>query len=147
MRTLKSILALAAIAMIAVQVETEHKAATEPRSQLPLSFESGPARILARACGNCHSDHTEWPWYSHVPPVSGWIAEHVREGREMLDFSEWESYSAWEKRDKLQSMCGLITTGRMPPWPYAAVHPEAKLTEKDKQAVCAWVKEQTIATR
>jgi len=48
--------------------------------------------VLVRACGNCHSNHTEWPWYSHVAPVSWWIAQHVREGREKLDFSGWEKY-------------------------------------------------------
>jgi hypothetical protein len=55
---------------------------------------------LVRACGNCHSNHTDWPWYSHVAPVSWWITQHVREGREKLDFSDWERYSAWQKRDK-----------------------------------------------
>jgi hypothetical protein len=68
----------------------------------------------------------------------------VREGREKLDF---EKYSVWQKRDKLDSMCGLISTGRMPPWLYTTMHPEAKLTEEDKKAVCAWVKEQTVAAR
>jgi Haem-binding domain len=71
----------------------------------------------------------------------------VREGREKLDFSEWERYSTMQKRDKLESMCGLISTGRMPPRMYTAMHPEAKLTDENKKAVCAWVKEQTIAAR
>jgi hypothetical protein len=148
MRTLKSILALAAVAVIVGQVGNEQRAALEPRNQgLPLLSNSEPARVLMRACGNCHSNHTDWPWYGHVEPVSWWITRHVREGRERLNFSEWETYSAWQRRDKLESICGLISTGRMPPWPYTSMHPEAKLSEKDKKAVCAWVKEETITAR
>ena len=148
MRTLKSIAALLAVAVIVVQVGTEHRAAVEPRNRgLRLSSNSEPLQVLLRACGNCHSNHTDWPWYSHVAPVSWWIARHVREGREKLDFSEWETYSTMQKRDKLESMCGLISTGRMPPRMYTAMHPEAKLTDENKKAVCAWVKEQTIAAR
>jgi hypothetical protein len=148
MKTLKSILALVSVALIVGQAGTEQRSGIEPRNRgLQLSSNSQPARILVRACGNCHSNHTDWPWYSHVAPVSWWIARHVSEGREKLNFSEWETYSTWQKRDKLDSMCGLISTGRMPPRLYSAMHPEARLTEKDKNAVCAWVKEHTIAAR
>jgi Haem-binding domain len=148
MRALKSIPALVAVAVIVGQVGTEQRAAVEPRNRgLRRSSNSEPVQVLVRACGNCHSNHTDWPWYSHVAPVSWWIARHVREGREKLDFSEWETYSTMQKRDKLESMCGLISTGRMPPRMYTAMHPEAKLTDENKKAVCAWVKEQTIAAR
>src|ERR1700692_3224166 len=116
MRTLKSIAALLAVAVIAGQVGTEQRAAIEPRNRgLRLSPNSEPAQVLVRACGNCHSNHTDWPWYSHVAPVSGWIARDVREGRESLNLSEWETYSAPQRRDKLESMCGLISIGKMPP--------------------------------
>ncbi|MGA7402702.1 MAG: heme-binding domain-containing protein, partial [Candidatus Sulfotelmatobacter sp.] len=138
-KTLKSMFALAAVAIIVGQLETVHRAASKPRNQeLPFVFDSEPARILVRACGNCHSNHTEWPWYSQVAPVSWWIAWDVRKGREELDLSRWESYSPWQRRDKLESLCGLISTGRMPPWQYTAMHPEAHLTAEDKKAVCAW---------
>jgi hypothetical protein len=147
-RTLKSIAALIAVAAIVVQVRTQQRAAIEPRNRgLRLSPNSEPPQVLVRACGNCHSNQTDWPWYSHVPPVSWWIARHVREGTEKLDFSEWETYSTMQKRDKLESVCGLISTGRMPPPIYTAIHPEAKLTEENKKAVCAWAREQAIAAR
>ena len=138
MRTLKSIVALVSVAVIVGSAGTDQRAGSKPRNQeRPLLSNPEITQVLLRACGNCHSNHTEWPWYSHVPPVSWWIAQHVREGREKLDFSEWETYSAWQKRDKLDSMCGLISTGRMPPRLYTAMHPEARLSEKDKKAMCA----------
>jgi hypothetical protein len=148
MKTLKSIVALVSVTVIVGQVGTEQRTGIEPNNRgLRLTSNSHPAQVLVRACGNYHSNHTDWPWYSHVPPVSWWIAGHVREGREKLDFPEWTIYSKLQKREKLESMCGLISTGRMPPRLYAAMHPESKLTEDSKKAVCAWVKEQTIAAK
>lgn len=147
-RTLKSLFALAAVAVIVGQMEPQQRAGIERRNQkLPLIFNSEPAHVLVRACGNCHSNHTDWPWYSHVAPVSWWIARDVREGRESLNLSEWETYSAPQQRDKLESICGLISTGRMPPRQYRSMHPEANLTETEKKDVCAWVNEETSGAK
>jgi hypothetical protein len=145
-RTLKLIFVLAAVAIIVGQVETVQRAASQPRKQgLPPLFNSEPAQVLARACGNCHSNHTDWPWYSHVEPLSSWIAWDVRKGRKRLDWSEWETYSPQQRRDKLESICGLLSTGRMPPRLYSSMHPEARLSETEKKAVCSWVKEKIDA--
>jgi len=93
---------------------------------------------LARACGNCHSNQTSLPWYGHVAPISWWIKSHVREGREELNFSQWTKYSALERHNELESICGVISNGRMPPAAYTALHPEASLGARDKKAVCVW---------
>jgi hypothetical protein len=93
---------------------------------------------LARACGDCHSNQTNLPWYGHVAPISWWIKSHVSEGREELNFSEWTRYSARQRRDELESICGVISSGRMPPGSYTALHPEASLGAQDKKAVCVW---------
>lgn len=143
MKTLKSLIVLAAVAIAVGQVRPEEQAVGEQNRRLPLLFNSQPGQVLVRACGNCHSNHTDWPWYSRVVPVSWWIGQHVREGRAKLDFSEWEKYSMWQRRDNLESMCGVISTGRMPPRSYAALHPEAKLSETEKKTVCSWVKQET----
>lgn len=95
-------------------------------------------KTLAQACGNCHSNQTDWPWYSQVAPVSWWIQGHVRKGREELNFSEWRNYSARQRRAKLDSICGVVSTSRMPPWSYTILHSEARLTAEDKNAVCVW---------
>lgn len=143
MKTLKVLLVLLAVTVIVREAGGEHHAAVEiTKAGEPLSSYPGPTRVLARACGNCHSNHTEWPWYSQVAPISWWIARDVREGRKKLDFSRWQKYSAKQKREKSESVCGLITTGRMPPRLYSAMHPEATLTAADKNSVCAWAKEQ-----
>ena len=145
MRTLTLIAALAAATLIIGQLGSARRVATEPKTRVPVPLNVEPPQVLVRACGDCHSNHTDWPWYSHVPPVAGWIAQHVRAGRESLDFSEWDTYSQGQRQDKLQSICGVISTGRMPPWQYTTMHPQARLTEKDKNAVCAWVQEEATA--
>lgn len=93
---------------------------------------------LARACGDCHSNHTRLPWYGHVAPISWWIKRHVREGREELNFSEWTKYSALERHNELESICGVISNGRMPPASYRVLHPESRLESQDKKVICAW---------
>ena len=100
--------------------------------------ESEAGKVLAQACGNCHSNQTEWSWYSHVAPLSWWIQSHVRKGKEEFNFSKWTSYSPRQRRAKLDSICGLVSTGRMPPWSYTMLHPEARLTAKGKKSVCVW---------
>jgi hypothetical protein len=93
-------------------------------------------KMLARACSDCHSNRTTWPWYSHVPPVSWWIRGHVREGREQLNFSEWASDSEQRRHDALESICGAISMGGMPPASYLLMHRDARLTPQDKQILC-----------
>jgi hypothetical protein len=93
---------------------------------------------VAQACGNCHSNQTNLPWYGHVVPVSWWINSHVREGREALNFSEWITYSVSRRRNELESLCGIISNGRMPPASYKLLHPEARLGAQDKHVICIW---------
>jgi hypothetical protein len=93
---------------------------------------------LVRACGNCHSNQTILPWYGHVGPVSWWIHTHIREGREELNFSEWTTYSAQRRRNELESICGVVSNGRMPPASYRVLHPESRLEAQDKNVICAW---------
>jgi hypothetical protein len=98
---------------------------------------------LARACGNCHSNQTNLPWYGHVAPISWWIQSHVQEGRQALNFSEWRDYSAHRRRDELESICGVISNGRMPPPSYKALHPESRLAAEEKKVICSWAAHET----
>lgn len=115
------------------QIDTAH----EHRYPEPFRGEQVGGK-LQQACGDCHSNQTIWPWYSHIVPVSGWIRSHVRQGQSQLNFSDWQTYSAARRRSELESICGIIHTGRMPPGSYALMHPRARLSVKDKQAICSW---------
>ena len=95
-------------------------------------------KVLARACGNCHSNHTKLPWYGHVMPISWWIKRDVREGTQALNFSDWTTYPARLRRDQLESICGVVSNDRMPPASYTVLHPESRLQAQDKKVICAW---------
>jgi hypothetical protein len=96
------------------------------------------ASIVHRACNNCHSNATVWPWYSHIAPVSWLVASDVRQGREHLNFSKWGLLSPYESQRLIRAACNEVKAGEMPPFDYRPVHPESWLTEKDISTLCDW---------
>lgn len=93
-------------------------------------------KILDRSCQDCHSNRTAWPWYSHVAPVSWFVAKHVNEGREILNFSEWATQPPSEG-DRLL-ICDAVSDGRMPLSGYTAIHRNARLSKRDVEVICEW---------
>jgi cytochrome c553 len=96
------------------------------------------AAIIERACADCHSHQTQWPWYSHVEPVSWFLVDHVNDGRKHLNFSEWASYEPKRMRKKLQEMFEEVEKGAMPLKSYLLLHPNARLSQDDIQQLGAW---------
>ena len=94
--------------------------------------------ILDRSCMDCHSSRTRWPWYSQITPVSWWLKDHIDEGREELSFSEFGSYSPKKAAHKMEEVCEVVKKAEMPLREYLWGHPDAKLSEADKQALCEW---------
>lgn len=88
--------------------------------------------ILKRACYDCHSNTTVYPWYSNIAPVSWWLKHHVNEGREELNFSKWGSFSDKKKDHKLEECIELVKEGEMPLESYTWSHKEAVLTMDEK---------------
>ncbi|WP_322508049.1 heme-binding domain-containing protein [Anaerolinea sp.] len=86
--------------------------------------------LFMRACGDCHSNETAWPWYSRIAPASWLIARDVREGREKLNVSEWGT-----QKNEADEIREVIENGSMPPWFYLPMHPEARLSAQEKQAL------------
>jgi hypothetical protein len=119
---------------------------TNPPSDPAASFASvakPPAEVAAivdRACRDCHTNDTVWPWYSGVAPVSWVIASHVKEGRARLNLSEWSRYGPEMSQIRQREMCQSVRSGDMPLWQHRLAHPESRLTEKDVALVCAAVK-------
>jgi hypothetical protein len=93
-------------------------------------------RIMERSCQDCHSNRTAWPWYSRVAPVSWVIARHVKEGREILDFSDWATQPPSEGERLL--ICNAVSDGRMPLHGYTAIHRKARLSKQDVKSICEW---------
>ncbi len=92
--------------------------------------------VLKRACADCHSHETHWPWYSRIAPVSWLIAHDVEEGRAHLNLSV-DDYMGAE--DALGAeIRQVVESGEMPPWQYVLAHPEARLSEQDTAKLLAW---------
>jgi len=96
--------------------------------------------ILERSCFDCHSSHTTFPWYSNIAPVSWFTKDHVKEGREHLNFSTWNSYTDEKKMKYLEKLPKAIKS-KMPMESYLIMHKDAKLSEDDKKAIAEWATE------
>ncbi len=115
---------LALLQVIPVQaVEKNPPVIAEPTWDTPQTRD-----MFFRACGDCHSNETAWPWYSQIAPVSWLVARDVKEGREKLNVSEWGI-----RENEADDVRKVIENGSMPPWFYLPMHPEARLTAQEKQ--------------
>jgi hypothetical protein len=104
---------------------------TNPPTTQELKWSSPEARALVKAsCFQCHSNQTEWPWYSYIAPASWLIKFDVVEARAQFNFSEWD-----QNAGSLKEMTREIQRGSMPPFQYTLFHPDAKLNEQQKQAL------------
>jgi hypothetical protein len=95
-------------------------------------------KILKRSCFDCHSNHTTWPWYSNVAPMSWLVINDVNRGRGKMNFSEWGKMSSSKQEIKLDKICEEITDGEMPLKQYLLIHRDAELSQADKDLLCNW---------
>jgi hypothetical protein len=124
-----------AAAVVLIQLVPFGHSHANPAVTKEVAWDSAPTRdLMRRACYNCHSNETVWPWYSNVAPVSWLVQRDVNEGRSHLNFSEWETPGRHAK-----DVAEEVRTGEMPPWFYRPMHPEARLSEGEKQALIAGV--------
>lgn len=94
--------------------------------------------ILRKACYDCHSNNTEYPWYSYIQPVYWWLNHHVEEGKGELNFSEFGAYKLKRKIKKLNEISGEVTEGEMPLASYTWMHKEAKLSKEEANKIINW---------
>lgn len=102
------------------------------------SIDSKVADLLKSACYDCHSMETNYPWYANVAPVSWRLFDHIEEGREELNFSEWGTLGKVKKIRKLKDVAEEVEEGKMPLDDYVTWHPEAKLSEDQKNMLVEW---------
>jgi len=103
-------------------------------------FNEDPAlkAIFQRACYDCHSSQTEWPWYSRIAPVSWQVAHDVHEAREHLNFSEWGQMDQRQKERTRAEIRKETESGEMPLGMYLIIHSNAKLSAEDKALIAKW---------
>jgi len=124
------------VAFIAIQFVPVNR--TNPPVQGDLGASAEVVSVLRRACYDCHSNETVWPWYSRVAPVSWVIARDVHEGRAALNFSSWNRLSTKKQAEAIHESWKEVAEGEMPTWLYLALHPEARLSSADQSVLRAW---------
>ncbi len=135
--TLIAITILGVIAMaLLIQLIPYGRAHTNPPVVAEPNWASPQTRALAKkACFDCHSNETTWPWYSNVAPMS-WLIQHdVDEGRQRLNFSEWGVAQTGRRGRETNEVGEVVLRGSMPPGQYLILHPDATLTDQEKQAL------------
>lgn len=96
------------------------------------------SEVLNRSCMACHSNRTEWPWYSNFAPASWFVIDHVNHGRSHLNFSEWTRYDRAEAEAHFKGICALSKDGAMPLDSYTLIHRGARLSPADVKTLCDW---------
>jgi Haem-binding domain len=134
---------LLAVAFAVAQLRTVRL--TNPSPKIELSAPPEIDAVLRRACYDCHSDQTRWPWYSRVAPFSWTIAHHVELARREVNFSEWGEYYPGTRRRKLEWMKRALDEEVMPPWSYRLMHPGARLSDDDRARLERWIEAELAA--
>jgi hypothetical protein len=121
-------IAIVVVGFLAIQLVPYGRSHDNPPVTGEPTWDAQATRDLAeRACFDCHSNATVWPWYTNIAPVSWLTQRHVNEGRSKLNFSTWGT-----GRQEAEHVSRQISSGEMPPWDYALMHPNAQLTYEEK---------------
>ncbi len=139
-KILKYIALLALAALVVMQFIRPEKNLGGYESVADFEAETKPTDevrgILKESCYDCHSNHTNYPWYAEVAPISYWLADHIKHGKGDFNVSDWASFSVKKKDHKLEELIEEVEKGEMPLDSYTWTHGD--LTEEEKTALIQW---------
>ncbi len=95
--------------------------------------------ILQKACYDCHSNHTNYPWYSHIQPTAWWLNDHIQKGKKELNFDEFTNKPIRYQYHKIEEVEELIREDEMPLKSFTLIHRDAILTPEEKNTIYTWV--------
>jgi hypothetical protein len=141
-KLLKWSLFVVVLAFVAIQFVRPSRA-NPPVDESKTIFATGkvPADVRAiidRSCNDCHTHTTVWPWYTNIAPISWLVADDVEHGRKDLNLSTWGDATPKRQEHKLEEICEQVEDGEMPPRNYLFTHRDAKLSDADRNRLCAW---------
>lgn len=134
---------LAAIGLQALPWGLRHNPAVHPERTIEAHLEVPPevSRILSKACRDCHSNQTRWPWYGRIAPMSWALAHDIGKARRAWNYSEWSEGPGRRPGVAMATLfaaCEGVRTRRMPLPQYRMLHPESRLTEAETRTFCEW---------
>lgn len=138
---LRKVLLALGIALVAIQfVRPARNDSAAGADDLAAKFPPPKAvkQLLEDTCYDCHSNRTRYPWYAQIQPVGWWLADHIKDAKRELNFSEFTSYSEHHQAKKLQAVSDEVTTRSMPLKSYTWIHHDAKLTEAQIKLLADW---------
>jgi hypothetical protein len=98
------------------------------------------AQIVARSCQNCHSERTNWPWYSYVAPVSWLIENDVWKARGHMNLSVWDQYTVEKRQELLGELAAAVRSRQMPPPRYTLMHSSSTLSKAESDQIYRWAR-------
>src|SRR5258708_17595511 len=123
-------------------------AAKIPASSKPLlggaPVDSGVMQIVERSCQSCHSEKTEWPWYSYVAPMSWLIEKDVNQARSHMNLSHWDEYTMEKQQEILAELSAVVRNRQMPLPRYTRLHPEARLSDSEIDRIYRWARAERV---
>ena len=134
-KTKKVLLAIVVVLGLVQFIPYDRQEAT---TDAALAFETDNVEvqsILDKACMDCHSNTTTYPWYANITPVNYWIDGHIEHGREELNFSEWKSYPVEDQNHLAKEAAEIVEKKEMPMLFYWLIHWDAKLTDKERKTL------------
>jgi len=131
-----TVVALLLLQFITIDIPTPIESKQSDKIVLPDNI----APLLKKGCYDCHSNHTNWPWYSSIAPISFEVRGHVKDGRAWLNFDLWNRYTQEQKNKRLEGIIDTIDI-KMPIPMYIMAHPEAKLTRSERESIKAWARD------
>ena len=132
MRVTRWIVSGLAAALVVIQFVPYGRDHTNPPVTQDAPWPSAEARQLAvRACYDCHSNETRWPWYSNVAPMSWFVQDHIDDGRNNLNFSEWD------RPQDTDELAESVREGEMPLRSYLVLHSSARLSGAEREELLA----------
>ena len=109
-----------------------------PPVELEVTAPEEVREVLERACYDCHSNESHWPWYGYIAPASWLVAYDIDEARDHMNFSTWNQYDEDEQIDMIEEVWEEVEEGEMPPFFYTPLHPPAQLDENDRAVLREW---------
>ncbi|MBO6630236.1 heme-binding domain-containing protein [Psychroserpens sp.] len=131
------------VGLIGVQFIRPNKLENEQVNKYDIIYANNPSKevvtLLQSTCYDCHSNQTREYWYSNIAPVAWLVDKDIKNGRQHLNFSDWEKYSYDQKVDYAGAIMLQMYDGKMPLKEYIWMHPEAKLAKKDQNKITEWI--------